>query len=296
MNKEILDKYLKAGKIAAQARDYGCGLVKTGVKLAEIAEEVEEKIKKLGGEIAFPINISVNENAAHYTPTLKDKAVVEEKDYVKIDVGAHVDGYIGDTALTVRLAGRDKLIECSEKMLANAIKVVKPGVTIMEIGEVIENTAKEFGFNPVRNLTGHGLGRFNLHAGSVIPNIKTDNMFALREGEVYAIEPFCTAGNGMVKDSEPALIFRWVGDQSVRSAEARKILEWGKGKFNKLPFAKRWLEKSISPFKLELALKQLSTVRAIYPYKILKEVSNSPVAQAEHTVIVKKKPIVTTKL
>lgn len=296
MDKEILEKYLKAGKIAAEALQYAKSLVKEGVLILDIVEKTEEKIKKLGGEIAFPMNLSLNENAAHYTPVLNEKNVVKAEDYVKLDVGVHVDGYIGDTALTVRLTGKDKLIECSEKMLDNAIKIIKPGITIMEIGEAIENTAKEFGFNSVRNLTGHGLGKFNLHAGAVIPNIKTSNMFVLQEDEVYAIEPFCTPGAGMVKDSEPALIFRWIKDQPVRSPEARKILEFGKTKFFKLPFAKRWLQKSISQFKLELALKQLTNTQAIYPYNILREVSGSPVAQAEHTVIVKDKPIITTKL
>ncbi len=296
MEKEILDKYIKAGKIAAEVRDYGCSLVKKDALVVEIAEKIDKKIEELGAKPAFPVNISINDMAAHWHPVINDKTTIKEEDYVKIDVGVHVDGYIGDTAKTIRVAGKDDLIICSEKMLENAIKIIKPGVTIGEIGEVIENTAKEFGFNPIRNLTGHSLGRYDVHAGLVIPNIKNDSKYQLREDEVIAIEPFCTSGNGLVKDSGKALIFRWINDKPIRLIEGRKILEMAREKFERLPFAKRWIQKYFSPLKVELSLRELETVNALYGYKPLREVSGKPVAQTEHTLIVKEKPIVTTRL
>lgn len=293
---EILEKYKKAGKIAAQAREYGKGLIKEGASALELAEAVEKKIFELGAKPAFPVNISINEVAAHYTPTAQDKTTIKAEDYVKLDVGVHVDGYIGDTACTVRLAGKDDLIKCVEKMLETALPLFKPGIAIAGIGAAIENTAKEFGFNSIRNLTGHGLDQYNLHARVTIPNIKIVSEKILQEGEIYAVEPFVTAGAGFVKESEPALIFRWIADRPVRSQEARKILDLAKNEFNKLPFAKRWLQKRFSQFKVELALKQLLAVNSLHPYQQLKEVSGKPVAQAEHTVIVAEKPIITTKV
>jgi methionyl aminopeptidase len=296
MEKEILEKYIKAGEIAAESLGFAKGIVKSDMLVVELAEKIEKKISELGAKSAFPVNISINDIAAHYHPVLNDKLTVKEEDYVKIDIGVHIDGYIGDTAATVRLAGKDELIKCSEKMLENAIKIIRPGITVGEIGETIENTTKEFGFKPIRNLTGHSLDRYDVHAGLTIPNIKTDSKYQLREDEVIAIEPFCTEGNGLVKDSGSALIFRWIMDRPSRLIEARKIMELARDKYEKLPFAKRWIQKEISPLKVELALKELLAVNALYGYQPLREVSNKPVAQSEHSVIVKEKPIILTIL
>jgi len=296
VEKEVLDKYIEAGKIAAQVLDYAKGTVKEGIHLLDLAEMIEEKIFELKGKPAFPVNLSINEMAAHYHPPVSDKTTIKAEDYVKIDVGVHVGGYIGDTAATVRLGGKDDLIVCSEKMLENAIKVIRPGLTISELGEVIENTAIEFGFNVIRNLTGHSLDYYDVHSGLIIHNIKNDSKYQLREDEVIAIEPFCTTGNGYVKESGSALIFRWIMDRPTRSPETRRILELARDRYEKLPFAKRWIQNEINPFKAELALKELTVLNAIYDYMPLKEISNKPIAQSEHSVIVKEKPIILTAL
>jgi len=296
MENDVLEKYIKAGKIAAQVLNFAKSIVKKEMLVVELVESIEKKIFELGAKPAFPVNLSLNDLAAHYHPVLNDKLTIKEEDYVKIDIGVHVDGYIGDTATTVRLAGKDRLIECSEKMLDSAIKIIRPGITIGEIGETIENTSKEFGFNPIRNLTGHSLDRFDVHAGMTIPNVKNDSKYQLREDEVYAIEPFCTTGNGLVKESSSALIFRWIVDRPTRMIEARKIMEMAREKYERLPFAKRWIQKEISPLKVELALKELLAVNALYGYQPLREVSNKPVAQSEHSIIVKDKPIILTSL
>ena len=296
MEREILEKYVKAGEIAAQALDYAKRTVKKDMLVVELAEKIEKKIFELGARPAFPVNISINDMAAHYHPTINDQTTIKEEDYVKIDIGVHISGYIGDTTATVRLAGKDDLIKCSEKMLDNAIKIIRTGITVGEIGETIENTAKEFGFNPIRNLTGHSLDRYDVHAGLIIPNVKNDSKYQLREDEVIAIEPFCTSGNGIVKDSGTALIFRWIADRPTRMIEARKILELARDKYEKLPFAKRWIQNEISPLKVELALKELLAVNALYGYQPLREISSKPVAQSEHSVIVRDKSIILTAL
>lgn len=296
MEQEILDKYIKAGKIAAEVLQFGKSLVKTDALTIEIAEKIDKKILELGGKPAFPVNISINDMAAHWHPQLNDKTIIKEKDYVKIDVGVHVDGYMGDTASTARVAGKDELIICSEKMLEKAISMFKPGTTISEIGEAVENLCRELGFNPIRNLTGHSIDRYDVHAGRIIPNVKNDSKYQLRENEICGVEPFCTAGNGFVKESGKPMIFRWIVDRPTRLLEARKILELSRTKFERLPFAKRWIQKQFSPLKVELALKELTNSNALYGYGPLREVSGEPVAQSEHTIIVREKPIITTYL
>ncbi len=294
MEKEVLEKYLKAGKIARQVLEYGEKLLKQGCRNAyELAEKIEAKIFELGGEPAFPTNISVNDTAAHFTPCKNENFEINEEDYVKIDVGVHVDGYIADTAKTFRIAGKDELIKCAENMVKEALKIVAPGVEMKEVGKVVQEVANSYGFNPVTNLTGHGLERYNLHAGVTIPNIPVGKGI-FESGKAYAIEPFCTPGQGAVKDSNKALIFMVLEEKPTRFREARKVLELAR-KYNGLPFAKRWLEKEISGFKLELALKELVNARALHAFYVLKEVSGANVAQAEHTVVLlENKTIVTT--
>lgn len=295
MEERVLEKYLQAGKIASELLKYGSSLIKEGILLVDIVEGIEKKAQKMGVEASFPINISLNEIAAHFHPEINDKIVVKAEDYVKLDLGIHIDGYIADTAATIRPAGKDELIKCSEEMLEKALSMSKPGVIIGELGEAVENVAKKYGFNSVRNLTGHSLDRFDLHSGRLIPNIKNDSKYQLREDEVYAIEPFCTSGRGFVKSSGKSLILKWVNDRPTRIPEGRKILEMAKTKYNRLPFAKRWIQKSFSSqLKVEASLKELETIKALYGYKPLIEESKKPVAQSEHTVIVKEKPIVTT--
>ena len=85
LNSEELEKLRKAGRIAANAREIGMSMVKEGVKLFDVAEEVEGYIKSHGCKLAFPCNISINEVAAHYTPSVNDKTVFEIGDVVKVD-------------------------------------------------------------------------------------------------------------------------------------------------------------------------------------------------------------------
>ncbi|NOZ82013.1 MAG: type II methionyl aminopeptidase, partial [Candidatus Micrarchaeota archaeon] len=280
----MLEKYLLAGKIAREALEYGKKLIRPGKRLLDIAERVEARIVELGGKPAFPVNISLNDVAAHDTPEKNDERTIGKDDYVKLDVGVHVDGFIADTALTVRPSGKDELIRCAEEMLKAAIEVFRPGTELSAIGKLIQDVASGFGFSSVRNLTGHGLGRFDLHAGSVVPNVYVPVKKKIVEGEVYAIEPFCTPGDGVVKEENCAFIYRWVRDVGVRVPAARKILDLGKNKFSRLPFAKRWVD--IPEGMLEISLKKLTEAGALHPYMVLREVSGQPVAQAEHTVIV----------
>ncbi len=295
MDKEILRKLKLSGEIASKTRDYGARLIKEKTAAFEVARKVDEKIKELGAKPSFPTCISVNDFAAHYSPVPNDNLVLKEGDYVKLDLGAHVDGYISDTAITI-IVGRkkDDLVLCSEKMLEKALQMFKPGTRLEEIGEAIENVAKEFKLNPIRNLTGHSLERFDLHAGQVVPNVKVDMKYEIKENEVYACEPFVTDGSGFVKESGNHLVFRYLRDNPVRMVEARKILELAKSEYEKLPFAKRWVQKIIPGFKLDLALKELTNTASLHGYPPLREVSGKNVAQTEHTIIVKDKPIITT--
>ena len=286
MEKEILEKYKKSKEISDSVLIFSRNFVKGGARILELAEKIEERIKKLGGGIAFPVNISINENAAHYTPDINDSIVLKEGDLVKVDFGVHIDGYIWDRAFSILIGEKSELIEAAEKAVENAIKMIKPGVKVCEISEIVENTVSEFSLRPIYNLSGHGLERFIQHAEPTIPNSKNNIQYEIKEGQAIAMEVFTTKGIGLVKESGQILIYAHLQDRPVRMWEARKILEKAKTEFNGMPFAKRWLTDIATGAKLELALKQLVDRNALKSYSVLKEESNSPVAQAEETLIV----------
>jgi methionyl aminopeptidase len=285
---EIIKKYENAKKISDEILQFTKKLIKKDMKIIEIAELVESEIKKIGGNLAFPVNISINENAAHYTPDINDPTILKYRDLIKVDFGVHVDGYIWDRAFSI-IIGNEKndLIEASEKAVENAIKAIKPGIKVCEISEIIENTVNEFKLRPIYNLSGHGLERFTQHAEPSIPNCKNNIQDEIKEGQAIAIEVFTTNGIGLVKESSEVLIYKYEKERPLRLWEARKILEKAKKEFMGMPFAKRWLKDIASGVKLELALKQLVESGALKPYPVLKEESGGLVAQTEETVIVK---------
>lgn len=286
MNPEETENYRKAGKLLAEVREQMRLQVKPGVSLLELAETAERLIAEKGAKPAFPCNISVNEVAAHYSPPVDDSAVVNAGDMVKVDIGAHVDGYIADTAFTVATGEKAEMVSVVEKALEAAIAAVKPGIDVGEIGKVVEETITAAGFKPIRNLTGHSLERWDLHSGLTIPNVKEKIGQVLKAGDVLAIEPFVTDGAGFVEDQKSLYIFRYLRDVPTRLRMSRELLRDVKREYNTLPFAERWLAKRMSKLRLELTLRELVGIGAFWPYYVLAERAKGKVAQAEHTVIV----------
>ena len=285
---EIVKKYEMSKKISDTVINLAKNLIKENVKILEVAEKIEEEIKNLGGSPAFPVNISINDNAAHYTPDINDPMILKNGDLVKVDFGVHVDGYIWDRAFSLIIGNeKNELIKASERAVENALKAIKPGIKVCEISEIIENTINEFDLKPIYNLSGHGLERFVQHAEPSIPNCKNNIQEEIKEGQVIAIEVFTTNGIGLVKESSQVLIYKYEKDRPSRLWEARKILERAKNEFMKMPFAKRWVRDIASGAKLELILKQLVDSGALRSYPVLREESGCLVAQTEETVIVK---------
>lgn len=287
MEEEILKNYEKAREISDQVIEYAKSIVFANKKILDIAQEIEHVIKVKGGKPAWPVNISINEIAAHYTPEVNDPIVLNEGDLVKLDIGVHVNGYIFDRAFTVCVGRKTHpLIETAEKTLQEALKLIKPGVKICEISELVESTVNEAGFNVIRNLGGHRLDRFQQHAHPSIPNGKNTIQEEIKADNVYAMEVFTTNGSGWVIESSPTLIFQYNKDVRVRLWEGRKILERAQKEFEGLPFCKRWLQ-DISPIKVEFAIRQLTELNGLIEFPPLREESNGLVAVAEETIIVK---------
>jgi len=291
---EGYNDYIKAGKIASQVVQFAKSIIKKDLPLLEIANNVEAKIIELGGKLAFPVNLSINEIAAHYTPTFND--TTKAHGLLKVDIGVHVNGHIADTAFSIDLENSDenkKLIESAELALKNAISILNTKTKIRDIGKEIEKAIKSKGFQPIINLCGHSLEPYQLHSGVTIPNCD-NHQEAEISSSVFAIEPFSTAGFGCVRDGKPSGIYHLEKEGSVRDSFAREVLAFIEEEYQTLPFSSRQIYKKFGSRGL-LALKRLEDAGLLHHYPQLIEKSGAKVAQAEHTILLtEKEKIVTT--
>ena len=286
--KPDLDKIRKAGAIAAEARDHGATLLQEGRRLLDIAEELEELIRKKGAEPGFPVNISLNNDAAHYTPVIDDPRKLQAGDLVKLDLGAHIEGHLGDTAVTVEVgtSRHARMIEASREAVNTAIGAVKDGLPLQQVGKLIDDTIRGYGYKPISNLTGHSIEVFELHAGVSVPNIPK-GQGNLHDGMVIAIEPFATDGVGHIKEAEPGNIWHFMGAKPQRNPHAKKLLDYIEEHHGELPWAERWLVGSgVDKKWIPFALRLLNRAGCVSPYAVLREAGDGMVTQAEHTLIV----------
>ncbi len=296
MDPEILKKIEKAGKIAAQVRREGAKKFVVGASPLEIMDYCENRILELGGQIAWA-QMAINDVAAHYCPEENDTTTLKESDLVKIDIGVHQDGWIADNAMTVEVGGTNEykdFIKASQNALKAAIKLCRPGVEIWELGEAQMSEAQALGFTTVTNLSGHTLEQYKVHGGISIPTYDSKNKTQLEEGMQVAIEPFITDGQGLIKEKGPATVWMVSKEKGVRSPYAKKILEEAKRQ-DGLPFTNRWMTRKFGRGPTALGLRELKNSGVIRGYPPLAEVTGSMVAQFEHSMIVRDKPLVYTK-
>jgi len=278
---EQYEKHREAGEILQTVREEAVERIELGASHLELVEHVESRIRELGGKPAFPMNVCIDEEAAHGTPSIDDDSTFGEE-MINIDIGVHVDGYIADAAITVDLSGNDELVEASAAALDAAIDMVEPGIDTGLLGDVIGRTIEGYGYNPIVNLTGHGLGHYEQHTSPNIPNRKVPEGVELEVGDVVAIEPFATDGRGRVTEGSQEQIFALDQASSIRDRQAREALDQITEEYQTLPFATRWLDVS----RPEMALRRLKQRDIIHGYPILTEEAGSYVSQKEHTLIV----------
>lgn len=283
------ENYIKAGKIASEVREYARNQDHTGRTLSEICNDVENEIIKKGGAPAFPVNVSLNDIAAHYTAEPNDPTIVKNTDVLKIDVGVHIDGYIADTAVTVSFDSKyQDLIDIAQRALDEAIGIARSNTRVSDIGRIIEKTITKYGCKPIQNLSGHSLERYTIHAGQSIPNIWTiGHSFNLSVNNVYAIEPFVTTkdGQGIVYEGKVKNIFGIASRKRTKDQKADEFLEYLWNEFKTLPFALRWVVKDYEEKEALSLLETLLKKKNVHAYPILVEGSNRIVVQAEHTII-----------
>jgi len=286
LNSEEILKWKEAGKLARNALNFGKTLIQNGASMLDVTESIENFVIEKNGELAFPTNLAVNDVGAHWTPSTKSKETFHTGDVVKLDVGVHIEGYIGDNALTIEIGNNkySKMIEASREALNTAIEVASPGVNVGIIGQAVQDTIEGYGYRPIANLTGHGIKRYNLHSGVSIPSIKERGGSILKSGDVVAIEPFATNGAGRVGGKRNSNIYHLRQVRKIKDEKAMELMMEIQDRYHGMPFAERWLHSIQDDVTKSLQKLVRSGVVSYYP--ILDELGKGIVTQSEHTVMI----------
>ena len=200
-----IEKMRRSGGVVRQVLDAMRDMVKAGVTTLDLERAAEEKIRELGAVPAFKgyhgypcvLCTSVNEQVVHGIPS--GERVLASGDIVSIDCGVVMDGYYGDSAITVpvgeKISPRAKrLLQVTQASLEKAIQTVRPGATLGDIGAAVQEVVESEGFSVVRDFVGHGIGT-RMHEDPQVPNYgQRGEGTKLREGMVLAIEPMVSVG------------------------------------------------------------------------------------------------------
>lgn len=301
MDKEIVESYLKAGKIAGQVKTYAREMIKPGMKLIDIARNIDDKIIELGGELGFPVNLSVNEIAAHYTPTSGDEQIAEG--LLKLDVGVSINGYFADTAISFDLTEEgeyEEMIRMNEAVQKKIMETVYPGMKVYEVGDAVSSVLEKWNedngttFSVIQELSGHEIGQNKIHAGISISNYRNENDAVLNE-TAFAVEPFITTGSGHIYSGAGGGIFSIKSDMPVRDRDAREVVKYIKETFKGRPFCMRWLERAGFK-KLKFIFSMLTKQGVFYEYPLLIEKTKAPVSQIEHTYVLSDEKVYITTI
>lgn len=285
MTPEDLECLREAGRIAASARAEGARRIVPGARLREVCDHVEDLILRRGAGLAFPVQSSLNDVAAHYCPPRHDPSVYRAGDVAKLDLGVHVDGWVVDTATTVNVGDRPEnrsLVEAAASALEAAIEAARPGGFVRDVSGAIERAVRSGGFRPMRNLCGHGVGRFTVHCPPPVPNVAEHSTERFAPGAVVAIEPFASTGSGVVCDEGPPEVFR-VEPAGLTALPGPHPEILGRlAALEGLPFARHQL--GVNADALEATLRFLAAQGRLLRYPPLRDRLGGKVAQSEHTV------------
>ncbi|KAL9657738.1 hypothetical protein ABK040_013570 [Willaertia magna] len=282
-------------------------VVKPGMKVVDAAEAFENKARELleadkfQSGIAFPLGCSMNYVAAHYTPNPGDVTVIGKDDIIKFDLGVQYKGTIIDSAFTVYWNDMFQPLAEAAREATNAgvafagidVRLGDVGAAIQEVMESyeVEIKGKTYRVRSIRNLCGHTVERYRVHAGKSVPIVASDDATKMEEGEFFAIETFGSTGRGEVDDegvvSHYGKNFDYKGDGSeLRNPEAKQLLRVINEQFGTLPFCKRYLDR-VGQKKYFTALRDLVSNGIVTEYPPLVDVRGSYTSQFEHTIFLR---------
>ena len=322
MMEDLYSKVRLGAEVHRQVRNFAQSICKPGIPLVDFCTQLENKNRELVMErgleqgIAFPTGCSLNHVAAHYTPNNGDNTVLSYDDVMKVDFGVQVEGRIIDSAWTVAFNPKyDELLKSVQAATEAGIRAAGIDVRLCDIGEEIQevmesyevdlqNNGKLEQVKAIRNLNGHSIGPYQIHAGKSVPIVKggCDESIKMEEGEFYAIETFGSTGRGyVIEDMECSHYMKRFDCPHVplRMQSSKRLLAHINKTFGTLAFCRRWLEREdggssfVHPTggakqeKYMGALKNLCDLGIVQAYPPLCDTKGSYTAQYEHTFILR---------
>lgn len=313
MDNKTLINAIKGAHIHKKIGIYIRDEVKPMMSLKDIAILIEDKIKEetlfdinnpLNKGIAFPTGLSINNCAAHYTPNYNEKDIIlQEDDIIKIDYGVHIKGTIIDSAFTLHFNKKyDEFIEISKKLTNYAVSLCKPDAILGEIGGDIEEyinskeiiiDGKTYPLSIMRDLSGHMIKQYEIHANVAVPNIAINYPTRIQINEYYAIEPFITTGKGFSIEKKPNSHYMLSKNLNINlDISEYKLYNIIKKNYSTLPFCQRWLYNLDNTLNYDELLNNLCLKKIINTYPPLYDIDNSIISHFEHTIFIKENGII----
>ena len=295
-----------AAEVHRQVRKWTRSIIKPGMKFFDICESLEAKTRQLIGEpqmnhgIGFPTGCSVNHCAAHYTPNSGDNTTIQVDDVVKIDFGTHINGRIIDSAFTFTFneARYENLMKAAQEATNTGIREAGIDARLGEIGAAIQETmesfeieldGKTYPIKCIRNLNGHSIDPYRIHAGKSVPIVRGRENTMMEEGEFFAIETFGSTGKGYVHDDMECSHYMKnfnAGHVPLRLPKAKELLGLIDRNFGTLPFCRRYIDR-LGCKNYLMGLKNLCDAGLVDPYPPLCDIKGCYTAQFEHTLVLK---------
>ncbi|KAF3933642.1 hypothetical protein ABW20_dc0102232 [Dactylellina cionopaga] len=313
MNSNSYRDFRHGAEIHRQVRQYAKKMIKPGMSLTDIANNIEDSVRALSGHdgltegdgliagVGFPTGLSINSCAAHYTPNAGNKMVVSEKDVMKVDFGVHVNGRIVDSAFTVAFDPTyDNLLAAVKDATNTGVREAGIDVRVCDIGSAIQEVMESYEVEidgvtypvkAIRNLNGHSINPYQIHGGKSVPIVKGGDQTKMEEGEVFAIETFGSTGRGLVHDDLEVSHYAKRADIDassipLRLSSAKSLLNVINKNFGTLPFCRRYLDR-LGQERYLLGLNSLVGSGIVESYPPLCDIKGSYTAQYEHTILLR---------
>ncbi|KAI9597345.1 peptidase M24, structural domain-containing protein [Syncephalis fuscata] len=308
IERELNDQYeevRRASEVHRQVRRYAQSIAKPGIKLWDLCEAIENGTRTLIEEnglvagIGFPTGVSINHCAAHYTPNPGDERELKADDVIKIDFGTHINGRIIDSAFTMAFNPQYNQLLAAVKDATNTgireagidVRLSDIGAAVQEVMESyeVEIDGKTYQVKPIRNLNGHSIDPYRIHAGKTVPIVKGGDQTKMEEGEYFAIETFGSTGKGYVHEEGECSHFMKEYDVKftpLRLPRAKQLLATINTNFDTLPFCPRFLSR-LGETRYLMALKNLVEAGVVSQHPPLVDVKGSYTAQYEHTILLR---------
>ncbi|OSZ99883.1 Methionine aminopeptidase [Trichoderma parareesei] len=306
LSSDFLSDYRQAAETHRQVRQWAQRNIKPGQTLTEIANGIEDSVRRLLGHdgltegdsiiagMGFPTGLNIDEIAAHYSPNAGDRVILQQNNVMKIDIGVHVNGRIVDSAFTMAFDPMyDNLLAAVKDATNTGVREAGIDVRLGELGGYIQEAMESYEceingttypIKSIRNIGGHTILPYRIHGTKSIPAVKSDDMTKMEEGDIFAIETFGSTGNGWVYDQGDVSHYALRADApkvDLRLSSAKSLLNVIKKNFHTIPFCRRYLDR-IGQEKYLLGLNTLVKTGIVEDYPPLVDKKGSYTAQFEH--------------